>query len=124
MQSTQKEIWYEDENFWKTFAPAMFHKERLDSTAEEIGQIIELLGIEENAKILDLCCGIGRLLMDMAGEEVIARIWQERNWHEQDGRIFLHESKMAQNWSWAENKWIMLDNSKKEAIFTKAVYRF
>lgn len=199
MQKVQTKTWYEDESFWKTFAPIMFHQERLGETAEEIDQIIELADLEKNAKILDLCCGIGRhslelarrgykvvgvdltheylekarkqaenedlnvefvrndmrrfchiegfdvvinlftafgyfesqaenkrvltniycslreggtLIMDMAGKEVIARIWQERDWHERDGRIFLRESKISQNWSWCENKWMMLENGK------------
>ena len=52
MQKTQEKAWYEDESFWKTFAPTMFNQERLDVTAEEIDQIIELLDIEKGAKIL------------------------------------------------------------------------
>ena len=50
--------------------------------------------------------------MDMAGKEVVARIWKERDWHEQDGRIFLRQSKISQNWSWCENTWMMLENGK------------
>ena len=66
MQKTQTKTWYEDESFWRTFAPTMFHRERLDATAEEINQIIELLDIEKGAKILDLCCGIGRHSLELA----------------------------------------------------------
>ncbi len=199
MEKTQSKNWYEDESFWKTFAPTMFHQERMDGTAEEIDQIIKLLDLEKGARILDLCCGIGRhslelarrgykvvgvdlteeylkkahkqaeneglniefvrndmrrfcqiesfdaainmftafgyfesqaenkrvltniycslrqggkLIMDMAGKEVVARMWRERDWHEQDGRIFLRESKISQNWSWCENTWMMLENGK------------
>jgi len=199
MKQAQKTKWYQDESFWKTFAPAMFTQERLDVTAEEIGQAVKLLDIEKGAKILDLCCGMGRhslelarlgykvvgvdltqeylakarkqaksdgldiefirddmrkfcqpesfdavinmltafgyfedseenirvleniyrslrkggkLLIDIMGKEIAARIWQERDWHEKDGRIFLFERKLSQNWSWVENKWMMLHNGK------------
>jgi SAM-dependent methyltransferase len=210
MQEMQKKTWYEDETFWKTFAPAMFNKERLDVTAEEIDHIVKLLALEKSAKILDLCCGIGRhslelarrgyqvvgvdlteeylakarsqarnenlniqfvrsdmrrfcqiesfeavinmftafgyfeieaenkrvlaniycslrkggtLLIDMMGKEVLARIYQERDWHAEDGRIFLRECKMKQNWSWADNRWIVLENGKtKEFRFGHRVY--
>ncbi len=66
MNKTQKKVWYEDESFWKTFAPILFHQERLDVTAEEIDQIIELLDIQKGAKILDLCCGVGRHSLELA----------------------------------------------------------
>ena len=66
MQETQRKTWYEDESFWKTFAPTMFNQERLDVTAEEIDQIVTLLGLEKGAKILDLCCGIGRHSLELA----------------------------------------------------------
>ena len=201
MQKAQRKTWYEDESFWKTFAPAMFTQERLDVTAEEIDQIVTLLGLEKGAKILDLCCGIGRhsleltrrgysvvgvdlteeylakarrqakseglniefvrndmrrfcqiesfdavinmftsfgyfesqaenkrvltniyrslrkdgkLIIDMVGKEVLARIYRERDWHEEDGKIFLQECKMQQSWSWADNRWIVLQDGKQQ----------
>jgi SAM-dependent methyltransferase len=210
MQETQKKTWYEDESFWKTFAPTMFNQERLDVTAEEIDHIVKLLALEKGAKILDLCCGIGRhslelarrgyqvvgvdlmeeylayarkqaeseglnvkfvrndmrqfcqienfdvvinmftafgyfesqaenkrvflnlhcslrkggtLIIDMIGKEVLARIYQERDWHQEDGRIFLRECKMQQNWSWADNRWIVLENGKiREFRFGHRIY--
>lgn len=210
MQEAQRKTWYEDESFWKTFAPAMFNQERLDVTAEEIDQIIKLLDVEKGAEILDLCCGIGRhslelarrgysvvgvdlteeylakarkqaeseglniefvrndmrrfcqiesfdvvinmftafgyfesqaenkrvltniycslrgggkLIIDMVGKEVLARIYRERDWHEEDGRIFLRECKMRENWSWADNRWIVLEDGKqREFRFGHRIY--
>ena len=66
MQEAQTKTWYEDESFWKTFAPEMFNQERLDVTVEEIDQIIKILDIKKGAKILDLCCGIGRHSLELA----------------------------------------------------------
>ncbi|MHC4070301.1 MAG: class I SAM-dependent methyltransferase [Planctomycetota bacterium] len=210
MKETQEKAWYEEESFWKSFAPAMFNQERLDVATEEIDQVIELLGIEKGAKILDLCCGIGRhslelarrgysivgvdlteeylgkarkqaeseglnvefvrndmrcfcqnesfdvvinmftafgyfesqaenkrvlsniycslreggkLIIDVMGKEVLARIYRERDWHEEDGRIFLRESKMQQNWSWADVRLIVLeDGEQREFRFGHRVY--
>ncbi len=210
MQQTQKKAWYEDESFWKTFAPTLFNQERLDVTAEEIDQVIKLLGLEKDAEILDLCCGIGRhslelarrgynvvgvdlseeylakarkqaqteglnidfvrsdmrrfcllesfdavinmftsfgyfenpaenkrvltniycslrqggkLFMDIAGKEIIAKEFSEREWRDQNGDIFLRESKISQNWSWCENKWMMLENGRlQEFNFGHRIY--
>lgn len=210
MQNAQTKIWYEDESFWKTFGPVMFTTERIEGASEEIDKIIELVGIEKGARILDLCCGIGRhslefarrgcsivgvdlteeylvkareqadgegldiefirddmrrfcqiesfdvvinmftafgyfeclfddkrvlvnayhclrkggkLIIDVMGKEVLAKIFQERDWHEQDGRKFLRESKISRDWSWCDNKWILLENGElKEFTFGHRVY--
>ncbi|MBN2181843.1 MAG: methyltransferase domain-containing protein [Sedimentisphaerales bacterium] len=210
MPETKKRTWYEDESFWKTFESTMFNQERLDAAGEEVDKIVKLLAPEKDAKILDLCCGIGRhslelarrgyqvvgvdlteeylakarrqaesegltvqfvrsdmrrfcqiesfdavinmftafgyfeqpadnkrvlanircslrkggtLILDTIGKEILARIFQERDWHEQDGRIFLREHKMKQNWSWAENRWIMFENGKvREFRFGHRIY--
>jgi SAM-dependent methyltransferase len=58
--------WYEDEAFWETWAPFMFSKERWQGTPEEVENLINLLGIEPNAKVLDLCCGPGRHSLEFA----------------------------------------------------------
>jgi SAM-dependent methyltransferase len=50
----------------------------------------------------------GRLLIETAGKEVLARIFRPRDWHEEeDGTIFLEERKAVRNWSWLEVRWRM-----------------
>ena len=44
----------------------MFNQQRLDVTADEIDKVIKLLDIEKGAKVLDLCCGIGRHSLELA----------------------------------------------------------
>ncbi len=210
MQETQKKPWYEDESFWRTFESTMFDRERLGAAAGEIEQIIELLDVEKGARMLDLCCGIGRhslelarrgyqvvgvdlteeylakarrqaetehlnvefirsdmrrfclpegfdavinmftafgyfqnpdddkrvltniyrslreggkLIIDVMGKEVLARIFQRRRWEEQDGRILLCECKLCRNWSWAENRWILLEGGdRREFRFGHRIY--
>jgi len=189
--------WYENEEFWQVFGPELFDKRHMDCAGEEVEQIAKLLCLTPMAKVLDLCCGIGRhslelarrgyqvvgvdlteeylakarkqakseglnvefvrndmrrfcqidafdaiinmytafgyfeqieddkrvlinaigslrkggkLIIDIIGKEVIARIWNPRDWHEVDGKIWLRESKISRNWSWCENKWMMLEN--------------
>jgi SAM-dependent methyltransferase len=210
MQEIKEKIWYQDESFWNTFESTLFNRERLDAAGEEVDRIVKLLAVEKGAKILDLCCGIGRhslelarrgyevvgvdltdeyltkarrqaedeglniqfvrsdmrrfcqiesfdavinmftafgyfeietdnkrvlanihcslrkggiLLIDVMGKEILARIYQQRHWHEEDGRFFLQEHKMLQNWSWADNRWIMLENGKiREFRFGHRIY--
>jgi SAM-dependent methyltransferase len=200
IQEKQK-IWYENKDLWKTFAPILFSPKRLEDTAGEVDQIIKLSGVRKGAKVLDLCCGIGRhslelarrgfkvigvdlteeylararrkaraqglniqfikddmrrfcqldyfdaainmftafgyfenpaddrrvlsntyyslrkggtLLIDVIGKEILARIFQPREWHEDNGRIFLQERKLSRNWSWIDSRWIMLENGKRQ----------
>ena len=56
----------------------------------------------------------GAFLIDVMGKEVLARIFRERDWQETDGAIILEERKLSKNWSWIENRWIMLKNGKVE----------
>jgi SAM-dependent methyltransferase len=56
----------------------------------------------------------GGLVMEMMGKEVIARIFQERDWHEMDdGTIVLEERSVTRGWSWMENRWIILRNDQR-----------
>jgi SAM-dependent methyltransferase len=187
--------WYDDDAFWDTWGPIMFSKERWEGTPEEVDNLIELLDIEPNAKVLDLCCGPGRHLLEFArrgfsvtgvdrtkryldqarelaekeglkaefvqkdmrefrkprtfdlavnlltsfgffedekddekvaknvfaslkeggafviemmGKEILARIFRERDWQEINGAIWMEERKVSKDWSWMENRWILL----------------
>lgn len=56
----------------------------------------------------------GRFIIQMHGKETLAKIFKERDWNEykDDGVIVLHERKVSQNWSWMENRWIMLKGNE------------
>jgi SAM-dependent methyltransferase len=66
--------WWQDEEFWNSFAPYFFTEERVEGTAAEVEKLVALLGIAPSAKVLDLCCGIGRHSVEFArlGYRVIA----------------------------------------------------
>ena len=58
--------------------------------------------------------GEGVFVIDVMGKEVIARIFRERDWSEEDGVIFLEERKVTKDWSWMENRWILIKGEKRE----------
>lgn len=62
----KKQPWYNQDTYWTTFEPMLFHRKRLADTAAQVDHIIKLLQIEHGAKILDLCCGIGRHSLEFA----------------------------------------------------------
>jgi SAM-dependent methyltransferase len=65
----------------------------------------------------------GNLVIDLMGKEILARIFRERDWHETDGGIMLEERKVTKNWSWMENRWILIkDGIIKEFRFSFRPY--
>ena len=56
----------------------------------------------------------GVFLIDIMGKEVLARIFRERNWYELDNIMVLQEHKVCANWSWIENRWLMIKDGKTD----------
>ncbi len=55
----------------------------------------------------------GVFIMQLMGKEVLARIWQPKDWHMTKDAIILEERKVCKNWSWIENRWIMIKKHKR-----------
>jgi SAM-dependent methyltransferase len=57
----------------------------------------------------------GRFIIQMHGKETLAKIFTERDWdeHKDNGVIVLRERKVSKNWSWMQNRWIMLKGSER-----------
>jgi SAM-dependent methyltransferase len=55
----------------------------------------------------------GKLIVELMGKEVLARIFRERDWFERDGVIFLEDRKVTRNWTWMENRWIMIRGQER-----------
>jgi SAM-dependent methyltransferase len=52
--------WYYDDDFWITYGPVMFDKERIKSASYEIDNLIMLSDLKPGDSVLDSCCGQGR----------------------------------------------------------------
>jgi SAM-dependent methyltransferase len=55
----------------------------------------------------------GVLILELMGKEILARIFTERDWSEQEGGFLLQERKLGKNWSWMENRWILLQGAEQ-----------
>ncbi len=65
----------------------------------------------------------GNFLMELMGKEVLGRIFQERDWDEENGTFILQERKVSSNWDWMENRWIVFkDNSRTEFKVSHRLY--
>jgi SAM-dependent methyltransferase len=65
----------------------------------------------------------GVFLMDIMGKGILARIFRERDWYEEDGVLILQERKITKNWSWMENRWIIfVDNNRTELNLSHRIY--
>ena len=56
----------------------------------------------------------GRFLIDTIGKEVLARIFQARDWVERDGELWLFEREVDRGWSWMNNRWIRIRDGGRE----------
>lgn len=63
---SEERTWHEDDAFWHTFAPWMFHPERWQRAPDEVDGLIAVLGLGAGAAVLDLCCGPGRHSVELA----------------------------------------------------------
>jgi SAM-dependent methyltransferase len=65
----------------------------------------------------------GKLLIDIVGKEVLARIFQEKRWREEDGIIVLEEGKIRDNWGSVDTRWIIIKDGKQdECRFSLRLY--
>ena len=56
----------------------------------------------------------GKLLMELMGKEVLARIFRPRGWCErEDGAIELRICEVTENWTWIKNRWILVRDGER-----------
>jgi len=58
--------WFEDENFWITYAPLMFDEQRWAEVPGIVDKLVGLSSIGKDGRVLDLCCGVGRHSVEFA----------------------------------------------------------
>jgi SAM-dependent methyltransferase len=56
------------------------------------------------------------LLLEVAGKEVIARDFQERDWTEQGGELLLQERRAERHWTWMQNRWIVVRDGQQRSF--------
>lgn len=54
----------------------------------------------------------GRLVMSLASKETLAAKFEERTWDERDGAYMLEVHAISDDWSWMENRWILIHDGK------------
>ena len=58
--------WYNQDHFWELFEPILFNPQRQSNAKVEVEKVVSLLKIQQNDRILDLCCGTGRHSVELA----------------------------------------------------------
>jgi len=58
--------WYDDDGLWDAIAPFLFTEDRCGAAGSEVDALVRLLEIAPPARILDLCCGVGRHSHELA----------------------------------------------------------
>ncbi len=57
----------------------------------------------------------GTFILDTIGKEILARIFNPRDWREHEDELWLYERTVRDDWSWMENRWIVVrDGVRKE----------
>jgi SAM-dependent methyltransferase len=206
----ERRAWHEEDSFWEAAGPILFTEQRWEYASREVEAMVSLLDLPSGARVLDLCCGVGRhslefsrrgfqvtgvdrtaayleeartraaeegldtefvqddmrsfcrleafdaiinyftsfgyfesedderrvlgnayrslrpggvLLMDMMGKEILARVFRERDWREEEGMLVLEERTLAADWSSLDNRWIILkDGDQREVKVTTRQY--
>jgi SAM-dependent methyltransferase len=66
LYNTDMKPWFEDESFWENFAPIMFTPDRWAEVPAVTDGVIRFSHIPASASVLDLCCGTGRITLELA----------------------------------------------------------
>jgi len=72
--------------------------------------------IEEDRQVIRNACDSlkpgGLFVTHTHGKEILARIFQARDWREKDGVYLLLQRTVKYNWSWMENDYTVIKNGK------------
>ena len=65
-----------------------------------------------------------RLVMELMGKEIMARIFAPKDWHElPDGSLFLAEREIVESWNKMRDKWILVRGGERRVLeFTHFLY--
>lgn len=66
MMKSKKAEWFENEDFWLNYAPVMFDGQQWAQAAGIAKRVVSLAGLSEGSSVLDVCCGPGRISVELA----------------------------------------------------------
>lgn len=58
--------WFEDERFWEALEPIVFPADKIEAASEEVDHLLSLAGVDDDARVLDIPCGVGRHAVEFA----------------------------------------------------------
>lgn len=58
----------------------------------------------------------GVFVLETLGKEVLARIFQPRNWNDQDGVYWLEEREVERDWSWMKLHWVLISPEERREL--------
>jgi SAM-dependent methyltransferase len=64
---TEATPWHEDDDLWRRFQPFLFPPEKYEQATEQVDALVELLALEDEQRVLDCPCGVGRHAVELAG---------------------------------------------------------
>jgi SAM-dependent methyltransferase len=66
----------------------------------------------------------GALLLELMGKEVLARIFEERDWQRlDDGALMLEQRRVSDDWCWITNRWTLVrDGEVREFEISHRLY--
>lgn len=66
----------------------------------------------------------GVAVFEMVAKEVLARQFRASEWHQEpDGTIVLEERILSRDWTWIENRWVLIKgNEQRELKFSHRLY--
>jgi SAM-dependent methyltransferase len=54
----------------------------------------------------------GKLVIELMGKEIVARVFAPRSWSERDGLLMLEERQVTEDWSWSDNRWLLVKDGQ------------
>ncbi len=58
--------WFENSDFWVNYAPIMFDSQQWAQASGTAEALYNIAGVKEGAKVLDVCCAVGRISVELA----------------------------------------------------------
>lgn len=65
-----KKEWFENENFWLNYGPVMFDEQHWAEAKGIAARCRKIAGLKDGSSILDVCCGPGRISIELALENL------------------------------------------------------